>query len=97
MQWEEKLAVLQSLQPGEELLRMLGPGVWRCRLPGYLRRKGERDELKNYCVRCSPAEAVHDAFVLLEDLKRDEYVVIVRHLTGHHYRWSGTCWIEVQP
>ena len=94
MNYEEKLAVLQSLQPRAELLRMLGPGAWRCSLPGAIDREcgGYR---KNTVVRQNAFEAVEACFALLEELRGDEALRIIAGLSAKFYRWSGTCWVEV--
>ncbi len=98
MNWEEKLAVLQSLTPGRQLLRMLGPGSWRCSLPGEVDRLGQREDQPNTVLRCDPAAAVDACFELLALLKTDEAVRIPSGsgISSLYYRWSGACWVQVQ-
>lgn len=88
MNWQEKLAAMQSLEP--DLLKIRFPGEWACSVPGEIGGDGLLES--TFGQGHDPESAVNDAWGIILGLPKDRYL----RVKNRNLRWIGFMFSDVE-
>lgn len=83
MKWEEKLHIMQTLEPN--LLKMRSPGNWYCSVPGEIGGNGILQS--DFFNAKTPTLAVLGAWIIVESLPENRHLRI-SGMDGKSFRWD---------